>query len=875
MDKQLYTVILQPGTDEPAFLSSVAAGMTVKSNLNNFDSLILMRLTEDEVVILEADDRVIRCEVELPIEPTEYPTSRPVADRECDLITRSIPASGGLPGGRFGGTQSYFTGGQAGEYVSANSGPVGFFTNLSEDARVTANIRQNFAGQYVDIVAVEAGSGDASATYSGWINHPDYMMGSDAARMLGEAQTFTLTLTPNGSTSWTVNGTDRDTTHTNATNPQINIHAGDTLILINEGVSTHPLEIVDAISGEQYSNAENQGAYDGASQGDRITWIPGSLQTTDTGGLGEYRCTVHGSMAGQLRVTYGRSRFIPTDWSNYDNGLVDNDQVTGGAEYFTSHAIGVLSAAGGTFCGWSYASNLRVIYLEGTADTYNAVVEFHKTKPVNPVTGVRNATIVTGAWGYVTTEQNDAVPIDDIASITIYDESNNPTTINQGDNPYPQTFNITLNAAGSSEYTVTGEDRAYKGAAANIPVANRTITVKPGDTINITNNAHGSHPVEIRQGSTAVSGVDGAGTANLSWTATSGTDFKYICIFHAAMEGGITVSPISTTSWSSDFTPFINNGIYPRVIEDPADNTDKWCVVWGLNSSSSRPRATTLDTINGTMNTEGGMYHFKSAGNYGNVFSAVNDRTYNTNISIKTGTTLIDLGRDTNGSGTTIYDITSGSTLSSPLTRYPTGNYSEGGLHDFTVAACQHSTANPLLDDYSSRGNGIDIGGMGSYTWTCYPSNSFPDGYYGFFSGTSCAAPQAAGCAALFIDDYFTKRGILPSIADLKSIMQENALPVLESENLIDEWWNAPSPQNFGSTRLYSSSDVFRIPDEGVYNGGTDMSDLAGTPNLRVNVPYAVREGTGKYIARGQTITEGRRTTSGRVYPRPKIKIEA
>mgnify|MGYP000314640334 CR=1 FL=1 len=64
MDKQLYTVILQPGTDEPAFLSSVAAGMTVKSNLNNFDSLILMRLTEDEVVILEADDRVIRCEVD-------------------------------------------------------------------------------------------------------------------------------------------------------------------------------------------------------------------------------------------------------------------------------------------------------------------------------------------------------------------------------------------------------------------------------------------------------------------------------------------------------------------------------------------------------------------------------------------------------------------------------------------------------------------------------------------------------------------------------------------------------------------------------------------------------------------------------------------
>jgi plastocyanin len=873
MDKQYYTVILQPGTDEPAFLSSVAAGMTVKSNLNNFDGLILMSLTQDEVNILVADDRVIRCEIDLPIEPTEYPASSPVADREADLVTRTIPSPGGLPGARFSSTSFYYTGSADPDTVTQSSGEVGFFTNLSEDARVTANVRQNYSGAYVDVVAVEAG--EPSSSYSGWLTHPDFMLGSDASRVLGEAQTYSLTLTPDGSTGWLVSGTDRSTTHTNALNPAINIYAGDTLELVNTAGSSHPLEIIDASTGAQYDNATGQGAYDGASQGDTLTWTPTSLQTSGTGGLGTYRCTVHGAMAGQLQVNYKRTRVERTDWSNYDNGLVDNDQLTGGADLFSSHAIGVLSACAGTFCGWSNASSLRVIYLESVADTYNAVIEFHKTKPVNPVTGVRNATIVTGAWGYTTTELTDAIPIDDIESITIYDADDNPTTINQGDNPYPQTFNITLDASGSSEYNVTGEDRAYKGAAANIPVANRSLTVKPGDTINITNNAHGSHPVEIRRSGIAVSGVTGAGTANLSWVATSGSGTSYVCTIHAAMTGGIVVSPMSTTDWFSDFTPFVNNGMWPRVIEDPADNTDKWCIVWGLNGvTSSRLRSTSLDTVNATMNTEGGMYHFKSAGNYSNVFSSVGTPSYKAEIRIKSGSTLIDLGRGLNGL-TMIYDITSGSTLSSAVTRYPNGNYSEGDVNDFTIAASQHSTANPLLDDYSSRGSGIDLSGMGAYTYTCYPGTTFPDGQWAFFSGTSCAAPQAAGCASLFIDDYYTKRGVYPSIADLKSIMQANASPVLESENLVDEWWNTPSPTNFASTRLYSSSDVFRIPDAGTYNGGTDLSDLAGTPNLRVNVPYSVRLGTGKYIARGQTITEGRRPTSGRVFPRQKIKLEA
>mgnify|MGYP000557247601 FL=1 len=45
MSKRIHNVILQPGTDEAAFLSNEAAGMQVLNNFDLWDGIICMSLT--------------------------------------------------------------------------------------------------------------------------------------------------------------------------------------------------------------------------------------------------------------------------------------------------------------------------------------------------------------------------------------------------------------------------------------------------------------------------------------------------------------------------------------------------------------------------------------------------------------------------------------------------------------------------------------------------------------------------------------------------------------------------------------------------------------------------------------------------------------
>lgn len=209
------------------------------------------------------------------------------------------------------------------------------------------------------------------------------------------------------------------------------------------------------------------------------------------------------------------------------------------------------------------------------------------------------------------------------------------------------------------------------------------------------------------------------------------------------------------------------------------------------------------------------------------------------------------------------------------LTETPCRVYSGGGANQITVAACQHSTINPVLDDYSSRGPFIDISATGAYTWTSYPIITKGDGKWGYFSGTSCAGPVAAGTASIMICDFFIKRGVYPTIAQLKQIILDNSRRTLVSEELISSWMHPDSPGNFASNKLYSSSNVFRISENDFQNGGSDLSDLFGTRTDVINIPYSIRLGTGKYINSVTGPSYGRRPASGQTYPRRKIRAEA
>ncbi|MGY8864566.1 MAG: S8 family serine peptidase, partial [Methylophagaceae bacterium] len=445
------------------------------------------------------------------------------------------------------------------------------------------------------------------------------------------------------------------------------------------------------------------------------------------------------------------SKFVKMDWSTYNGSAsaVENNQVTNSSgPFWTAHAAGVLSAAGGKYCGWGKKSTLRVIYLSnGTNTAYYSVLQWHISKAVNPATGVRNATVVTGAWGYTGLEHEEFFRIDDIASMTVQGGS--------------------------------------------------VVTNRPG--------------------------------------------------------GG----------WGTDLTPFTSNGIIPRVINDPADSTDKWML-----SIPYQSRFSSFDTVMSTFNNYNGIYCFKSAGNNSHIAVNPLDTEWNNYVTPDGGYRVLNT-LDSEGKN----QFTSSS--QSDSNQYVLRTAIDGGPDQFTIAACQQDDTNRLLDDYSNRGKMIDFASYGAYTWTSNPSYTYLDGKWGYFSGTSCAAPVAAGCATVFLDHWFTQRGVYPSLAQLKALMIKNAKANLIGEDLID-FTNIPTAGDISSTKLYSSTEVNRVKDNDNQNGGADLSELYGTPALRVHIPWGIRMGSGKYIAGGSEQTaEGRRPLSGRAWPRSKTSFSS
>ena len=619
MSKKLYNLVLQPGTDEAAFISNEAAGMDVHDNLNLFDMLLCMMLTEEEAATLKASEKVFEIEAERQVIETSYPTTTPRYESTgATFRTRTYPPTSGN-GKNYTGMNMFFTS----EFDPA-SGFAGSSAGYFGDFNFDDSVKSNFLGEYVDIVAVEAGT--PTSAYDGHENHVDFQ----------------------------------------------------------------------------------------------------EFDSTD-------------------------SKFVKMDWSTYNGSAsaVENNQVTNSSgPFWTAHAAGVLSAAGGKYCGWGKKSTLRVIYLSnGTNTAYYAVLQWHNTKAVNPATGVRNATVVTGAWGYTGLEHEEFFRIDDIASMTVQGGS--------------------------------------------------VVTNRPG--------------------------------------------------------GG----------WGTDLTPFTSNGIIPRVINDPADSTDKWML-----SIPYQSRFSSFDTVMDTFNNYNGIYCFKSAGNNSHIAVNPLDTEWNNYVTPDGGYRVLNT-LDSEGKN----QFTSSS--QSDSNQYVLRTAIDGGPDQFTIAACQQDDTNRLLDDYSNRGKMIDFASYGAYTWTSNPSYTYLDGKWGYFSGTSCAAPVAAGCATVFLDHWFTQRGVYPSLAQLKALMIKNAKANLIGEDLID-FTNIPTAGDISSTKLYSSTEVNRVKDNDNQNGGADLSELYGTPSLRVHIPWGIRMGSGKYIAGGSEQTaEGRRPLSGRAWPRSKTSFSS
>ena len=743
MSKKLYNLVLQEGTDEAAFISTEAAGMEVHDNLSMFDMLLCMRLTEDEAAILESSEKVLEIGPERTvIETISYPSSTPRYETPAVTYrTKFNPSSGA--GADHTGLNMFFTS----EFNTADgTPPFGYFQG--SEYQFDDTVKSNFLGEYVDIVAIEAGA--PVAGYAGTENHVDF---------------------------------------------------------------------------EEWDSND--------------------------------------------------SKFVAMDWSSVNSSASStrNNQITNGyANTFSAHAIGVLSAAGGKYCGWGKKSTLRVMYLsDGVATAYNTVLTWHNAKSVNPNTGVKNATVVTGAWGFSGVEHQRFFKIEDISAFVTYDKDSGVSTTHQRPGPTNlpvQTFNYTATASGASDYLMAGGDRNGNLVGSQ---PDPGIELVVGDTLNITNNANGGHPMYIKTASTTgsgdqASGVSGNGTVNISWTPSSAGTYYYICEFHGSMVGTITVVEQIADGWEDDYSVFADNLAIPRVILDTnAPTIDKWMI-----SIPDQTRYTTFDTIMSNYASAGGIYHFKSAGNNSHVGVSPEDPRHNNQITVDAGSTYVSNSLDGNG-----YNGFSSSTLGGSTTYYVNRNEIDGGPNQFTIAACQQDDVNRLLDDYSNRGPMCDFAAYGAYTWTSYPTGTYSDGKWGYFSGTSCAAPVAAGCATIFLEWYITQKGVWPTMAQLKELMVNSAKENLIGEDLIN-FSSIPTADDITSSKLYNSNEVNRIKDGDSQNGGADLTELYGTPPLRVHIPWGIRMGSGKYIAGGTEQTSyKRRPTSGSVWPRRKVTFSS
>ena len=338
----------------------------------------------------------------------------------------------------------------------------------------------------------------------------------------------------------------------------------------------------------------------------------------------------------------------------------------------------------------------------------------------------------------------------------------------------------------------------------------------------------------------------------------------------------------------SDVTAFVDRGMIPRQIKDPDTNEYHWVI--GVPDQSN------YAALNTAMNAcnSAGIHMINAASNQGQTFVKNGDSKYGyagERFVIDANATVYSIGY---GSGSS-WQVTIGKGTA-PLggEKYPWFNYgTHGKSYGIDVAAGQNSEEWSVLDDYTCRGPGIDIVGMGASTYTSYPSSTFGGGYkWGMFSGTSCATPTVVGKAACEIEKYFTYNNEYPTPAQLKEIVCQQKYfyghrsndtyqrkHILLSDSFIRSltphagtannvgtfnWSSLPTPQTgtFSYTHFYGTAGLCQIREGQSINGGITLVELAGTTRQKANLNV-------KGFDRSQT--RGVRPLSGGVYPRPKI----
>lgn len=398
MAKTIYDVHLVEGVDNQAFVDSFdpETEATAHNMLSSIESCISMKIEDSYFETFKNDPRVQSVDERLEV----FSPALPSLKTQTATITVDYPSTT-QDGSSYAPLQFYLDTNQI------NNGSTKVGTSTLDDTKSISNAtwKYRWTGKNVDIVTLEVGP--TVATYAGnHDTHPDFQGNTTGATAgtyryvcqnhssmggsiivsasNGTRNNYTISVVNNGTSSYTLSGIDRNGS-ISGNNQTINIRVGDTLTL-NINASGHPLWI-----------QTTSGAYNSSSV---VTNIPNN-----------------GTQSGTIVWATPTSRLIPMNWVDLEEA--SNNQITNSNSAFSSHGMGVLSAAAGSICGFAKGANLRVSYTtggDGVVECIDAIISWHNSKSINPETGVKNPTIMIGEYQYLT-ERRYGVPINSVSSI--------------------------------------------------------------------------------------------------------------------------------------------------------------------------------------------------------------------------------------------------------------------------------------------------------------------------------------------------------------------------------------------------------------------------------------------------------------------------
>ena len=743
----------------------------------------------------------------------------------------------------------------------------------------------------------------------------------------------TITVQNSPNSGYVIRRSDRanyEDTGVTSLNPTLNIEVGDTIELFNTGIyNGHPLYIKTSATtgtGNLVSTGQTYGqGGDGLGPYNTMVGWDTSQGSTVIPGTYYYQCGNHAGMGGQIIVHAAGT------YSNHPM-YIKTAPTTGTGNQVTNSMTGISGVLNqGTT---TEANPLTVTFGSGSAGTYYYQCGLHAGMggQINVVASEKNSlgtrtganyTPDTGASypnidyssqytgrnvDIVTMEaQDNALPFTHANNHADYDSLTNPGTSRvipvdwpglSADNTQATVQNQILTDHGCGVLSVAGGTICGFAKHANL----HQITSTGGDSFVDMYNAllswHTGKAVNPATGTQNPTIAIGEVQWGTWWdTAYRIQDITAIVNYDSNTQTSTTIASRPAGGWGqagSDLTPFLDVGIIPRQLKDPGNNEMYWVV--GIPSASEY---SALKQVMSNCNAAG-IHMINGAANQGQTFRKFNDPLYENlciEMDITQPYTRYNLVYDYDENNNWILKIETGNQYSGGAGQYWRVNWNYGiHGHNFgiDVAAGQNSEEWSVLDDYTCRGPGADIIGMGANTFSSNPVTTFAGQtqQWGMFSGTSCAAPTVVGKAACEIEKYFTFNNEYPTPAQLKEIVCQQHYfyghreddsyekkHIVLSDSYIQSltpyytqangvgtinWTSVNTPNSAAAhgTHFYGYARLCTLYEGQYINGWIGTVELAGTTRQKANLNV-------KGFERSQT--RGVRPKSGGVYPRPKI----